>query len=82
MLQLDDYIRMYKCPIHWYETKEVNNIIEKFKHKLIIKEECGYIRNHLISMPLARFAHFLGYNINLDKHFQHLLQQDYKYLSV
>ena len=69
MLLLNDYIQMYTNPKHWYELHEAEHIKEKINTELIINNGIGYIKNKLISIPIAKFAIFLGKNINLNKQY-------------
>lgn len=74
-MNLTNYIQMYKEPKHWYEKKEAEQMKQRFKQFLIIKDEKGYIHNRLISLPLTEFAVYLGYNINLEKQKIALIQE-------
>lgn len=80
MLLLDDYIRMYNNPRHWYEKHEAEQMKNKINKYLIINNEIGYIKNRLISIPIAKFAIYLGKDINLQKQIKALLEENYKYL--
>ena len=82
MLLLNDYIEMYNNPQHWYEKKEADNIKFQLNNKLIIKNKIGYINDELISLPVAKFAIYLGKNIDLKKQYAAILQQDYSFLKT
>lgn len=81
MLLLDNYIRMYNNPQHWYEKHESEQMKNKIDKYLIIKNNIGYINNKLLSIPVTKFAIYLGKDIDLQKQINALLKEDYKYLS-
>jgi len=72
---------MYINPQHWYEKQEAENMKQKIDKYLIIKNNVGYIHNRLLSIPITKFAIYLGKNINLQKQINALLKEDYQYLS-
>ena len=81
MLLLNNYIRMYTNPKHWYEKREAEKMKQKINKYLIIKNNIGYMQNKLISIPVTKFAIYLNKDINLQKQINALLNEDYQYLS-
>lgn len=81
MLLLNDYIKMYVHPNHWYEKQEAEQMKNKIDKYLVIKNNVGYMNNKLLSIPITKFAIYLGKDINLQKQINALLINDYQYLS-
>ena len=81
MLLLNDYIKMYIYPNHWYEKREAEQMENKIDKYLIIKNNVGYMNNKLLSIPVTKFAIYLGKDIDLQNQIKALLKEDYQYLS-